>query len=121
ASSRTWREVVALGEELGQLDPARGSRVPASVAIVFSWESRWALELPSKPSSSLRLLDRLEAWYEPLHRANVTIDFAHPAADLSAYRLALVPNLYLVDDAAAANLRAFVEAGGTLVMGLFSG
>jgi len=49
------------------------------------------------------------------------VDFAPPDADLSAYRLVLVPNLYLASDEAAANLRAYVEGGGTLVVAFFSG
>jgi beta-galactosidase len=69
----------------------------------------------------VRMVDQVEACYAPLHRANVTADFAHPAADLSGYRLVVVPNLYLVSDAAADNLAAFVRAGGTLVMSFFSG
>jgi beta-galactosidase len=119
--SEVWREVVRLGGELGRLEAVRGGRVPASVAVLLDWESWWALEQPSKPSADVRLLDLLEAWYEPLHRSNVTVDFARPDADLSAYRLVLAPNLYLVGDAAAAGLRAYVERGGTLVMGFFSG
>src|SRR5205807_5441423 len=93
--SPAWREAVGLGEDLARLDPVCGSRVPADVAILLDWESWWALELPSKPSTDVRMVDQLMAFYGPLHRANVTADFAHPGADLSAYRLVLVPNLYL--------------------------
>jgi beta-galactosidase len=120
-SSPTWREVVRLGGELRALADLPPGPTHAEVAIVLDWESWWALELPSKPSADVRLLDRVRAYYEPLHRANVTADFAHPAGDLSRYRLVLVPNLYLVSDDAAANLRAYVEGGGTLVVGFFSG
>jgi beta-galactosidase len=67
------------------------------------------------------MMERVEVLYEPLFRANVTADFASPTSDLASYRLVIVPNLYLVSDEAADNLRAYVESGGTLVMSFFSG
>jgi beta-galactosidase len=42
-------------------------------------------------------------------------------ADLTKYRLVLVPALYLVSDEAAANLVSYVASGGTAVVGPFSG
>jgi beta-galactosidase len=120
-SSPTWHEVARLGSELRRLDVVRGNRVQADVAIVLDWESWWALELPSKPSARLTLVGQLESYYRPLFLANVTVDFARPTDDLSAYRLVLVPNLYLVGDEAARNLAGYVSSGGTLVMSFFSG
>jgi beta-galactosidase len=120
-SSPTWHEVVQLGPELQGLDAVRGSRVPADAAILLDWESWWALELPSKPSNRIQQLDQLEAFYRPLFEANVTADFARPADDLSRYKLVIAPSLYLVSDAGAANLTAYVEGGGNLLMSFFSG
>ena len=120
-SSSTWRQVVSLGRELASLEAVRGARSDADAAVILDWESWWALELPSKPSNRVRQVDQLEAYYSPLHERNVLLDFARPDGDLSHYRLVLVPNLYLVSDAAAANIVSFVEAGGTLVMSFFSG
>jgi beta-galactosidase len=119
--SPAWREVVRLGGELRRLDAVCGSRVRAEVAVLFDWESWWALELPSKPSADLALLAQVEACYHPLYRANVTADFAPPGADLSSYRLVVVPNLYLVRDEDAERLARFVAGGGTLVVLFFSG
>ena len=120
-SSPVWQEVVKLGRDLSRLDAVGGSRSQAAVAVLFDWESWWALELPSKPSARVRQMEQLEAYYEPLWEKNVLVDFAHPEDDLSTYRLVLVPNLYLVADAAAANLEHFVDSGGTLAMSFFSG
>jgi beta-galactosidase len=120
-SNPTWLESKRLGNELRRLDAVCGSRHRAQVAILHDWESWWALELPSKPTTELRQMDQLRAYYQPLFDANVTVDFAHPEGDLSGYRLVLVPNLYLVSDVAAANLERFVEAGGTVVVSFFSG
>ena len=119
--SHAWLEAKALGADLAKLDAVCGSRVGAEVAIVFDWESWWALELPSKPSGEVRQLDQLRAYYRHLFDGNVAVDFARSTDDLARYRLVLVPNLYLLSDQAAANLNAYVEAGGTLVMSFFSG
>ncbi|HWQ13124.1 MAG TPA: beta-galactosidase [Roseiflexaceae bacterium] len=119
--SRAFREVAALGAELGALAELRGSRVPARVAILFDWESWWALEIEGKPSADLRLMDQVHAFYAPLWERNITVDFARPDADLSRYALVLAPNLFLVGEVAARNLEGYVAGGGTLVMGFFSG
>jgi beta-galactosidase len=120
-ATRTWREVVQLGNELARLDDVIGTRVPADVAIVFDWESWWALELPSKPSHDLLLLDQVDHWYRPLWERNLALEFVHPEDDLSHYRLVIAPNLYLVSDAAAENMERFVDGDGTLVVTFFSG
>ena len=119
--SPTWHEVVKLGRELNRLDTVCGTRVSAEVAILHDWESWWALELPSKPSTRVHHVDQLESYYRHLFEANLTADFARPTDDLSGYRLVLAPSVYMVSDEGAANLAAFVEGGGTLVMSFFSG
>jgi beta-galactosidase len=119
--SRVWREVKNLGAELRELDHVLSSRVQAEAAILIDWESWWGLELPGKPSSDLRLMPQLMSYYAPFFHRNITVDFAHPEADLSGYRLVMVPNLYLVEDRAVENLNRYVESGGTLVMSFFSG
>lgn len=119
--SRIWRDVVRLGADLRALAEVRGSTVPAQVAVVWDYNARWALELPSQPSAEVRFLDLVRSWYEPLWRAGVAVDFVRPDADLSSYRLVLAPSLYLVDDESTANLVSFAERGGTLAIGFHSG
>ncbi|MFF4508316.1 beta-galactosidase [Streptomyces sp. NPDC001401] len=119
--SRIWQDVVQLGADLRALAEVRGSTTPAQVAVAWDWNARWALELPSQPSGELHFQDLVRAWYEPLWRAGVAVDFVRPDADLSPYRLVLAPSLYLVDDEGAANLTAFAEQGGTLAVGFHSG
>ena len=119
--SRSWREVSRLGSELGRLDELLGARGEAETAILLDWESWWALELDSKPSTAVRMLEGLYSFYKPLYEANVPVDFAHPGSDLSSYRLVIAPNLYLVTDDSAENIRQFVAGGGTLLMSFFSG
>jgi beta-galactosidase len=119
--TRTWRDVVALGDTLDRLAPLRGSQVTAEVALLWDWESWWALELEWRPSAALRFRERQEACYEQLWRAHRTVDFAHPEAPLDAYPLVVAPSSYLLTPAAAENLRRYVAAGGTLLVSYFSG
>ena len=119
--SRSWQEVKRLGHELTRLDDLLGARGEAEVAILLDWNCWWALELDSKPSADARLLDGLRIFYAPLYEANVPVDFAHPGADLSPYKLVVAPNLYIVTDDSAENIRHFVADGGTLLMSFFSG
>lgn len=120
--SQIWRDVVALGADLRRLASVRGERVAApEVAIVWDWESYWALELEWRPSGDLTYLERMEAFYEALWREHVTVDFVHPSADISRYRVVVAPSSYLLTDASAKNLQRFVEAGGTLLVSYFSG
>src|SRR5260370_38298832 len=119
--SPTWHEVVRRGHELAVLDAVCGTRVTADVAILHDWESWWALELPPKPSIRVHHIDQLHSSYPHLFDPHLVADFARPVDDLSGYRLVPAPSVYLVSDEAAANLSAYVEAGGAPVMVLFSG
>ncbi|MET8527922.1 beta-galactosidase [Micromonospora sp. NPDC005172] len=119
--TKVFREVCQLGADLKALAEVRGSRVDADVAILFDWEAWWAVELDSHPSVDVTYADRLNALYAALWRAGVTTDIVHPSADLSGYRLVLVPTLYLVRDSDVEALHRFVEAGGTAAITYFSG
>ena len=119
--TRTWLEVKALGNELKALGEVLTSQVQAEVAIVFDWDTWWALELDARPSEDVRYLEQVYSFYRALWGQNVTVDFVKPDADLSGYKLVVVPNLYLVRDEAAANLAHYTQNGGTLLMSFFSG
>ena len=119
--SRIWREVVRLGQDLDVLSPVRGSRVLSDVAMLWDWQSWWAQRLEWRPSADLDARERAEAWYAAAYDQHLTVDFAHPEADLSDYPLVIVPALYVMTDAAGANLRRYVEDGGTVVVSCFSG
>jgi beta-galactosidase len=113
--------VTALGAELEGLADLAGAQTASDVAIVLDWQSWWALELDSRPSTLMSMVRILRAWYEPLWRRGYSVDFAHPESDLSAYRLVLVPQLYSVTDHGAQRIVDAAESGSTVAVGYFSG
>jgi beta-galactosidase len=119
--TRLHRAVRAHGAELRSLARVAGTRVEARTALVFDWSSWWAAEERAQPSDRLRVLPQVLAYYRALWRAGVAVDVVHPGGDLTGYDLVVAPQLYLVDDDDARNLRGVVERGGVLVLGPFSG
>jgi len=120
ADSARFREIAQLGSVLPRLAEVAGSTVVAEVAILWDAECWWAMQGTHLPSS-LDYLAAVRSAHRHFWHADVTVDFAAPDADLSSYRVVVVPSLYLVSDEAAANLAAYVESGGQLVVGYFSG
>lgn len=119
--TRIFREVAAVGAELGRLGDLAGTRVEAHVALILDWDAWWALEAGPRPSLDLRVPELLRAYHRALWEANVAVDVRPPEAELGSYRLVVVPSLFAVSDAEAANLTEFAARGGHMVMGCFSG
>jgi beta-galactosidase len=119
--TRVWREVTALGAELKQLDNLLASEVHAEVAILFDWENWWALEQDGKLLNDLRVMPLIKSYYTALYKQGTTVDFVHPEADLSHYRVVIAPHLYLVNDHAVQSITQYVTNGGVLLMSFFSG
>ncbi|MFJ7132717.1 beta-galactosidase [Streptomyces fungicidicus] len=119
--TRVFREVTELGAAIDSLAPVRGTRTEADAAVLWDWHSWWAQNLDWRPSEDHDARERADAYYEALYDHHLTVDFAHPEADLSRYPLVVVPALYLMTEAAGSNLREYVENGGTLLVSYFSG
>ncbi|GAA1846050.1 beta-galactosidase [Agromyces salentinus] len=119
--SDVWREVVDFGGLVGRLGEVTGTRVVADAAVLFSWDAWWATDADNRPSHAVEYLDQVHAAYAALRGAGATVDVVHPDADLTGYRLVVVPALYSVTNAAAANLASFVADGGTTLVTFYSG
>ncbi|MFT4210788.1 MAG: beta-galactosidase, partial [Microbacterium sp.] len=114
--TRVFREVAALGAELGELGELVGQPVPAEVAIVLDWDSWRAVEQEATPAQ-IDYVETVLRWYEGFLRRGVTVDFVQPGGDTDAYRLLVAPVLHVADDRALAALAAVPERGDVLVVG----
>ncbi|WP_310739532.1 beta-galactosidase [Microbispora sp. H10830] len=120
--SDVFRSVADLGATLAALAPVAGTRrLRAPVAVVFDWDSWWAAELDSHPTSLLRYRQEALDWYTAFLDAGVRADVVHVDDDLSGYRLLVAPILHVVPAALARRLEDHVASGGHLVTTYFSG
>ncbi|GAA2703856.1 beta-galactosidase [Actinoplanes palleronii] len=116
-----WREVLRLSATLDRIGEVAGTRVESRVAVLFSWDSWWSSEGEARPSQEVKYLDQVHATHRALRELGVTADVVSPDADLSAYRLVVVPGLYMVGDLAAVRIADYVADGGHLLVTFFSG
>jgi len=117
--TRTWKEVVALGHAVAELPPLGSTDLGADIALVFDWESWWALESAYLPIK-VDYQELSRTWYDAFHSLHMSVDFVRPDADLTRYRLVVAPALYLLTEADARNLTAFVDGGGHLLVTAYS-
>ena len=123
--TRIWRNVVELGIKLHQLEQVSGKPTrPASVAMVFDYDSWWALSQRNLPSTEMEYPDLVHEWYEALWELGVRVDFIPAglsAAELSKYSIVLLPNSYLLANQHEDQLLEYAKNGGSLVVSYFTG
>jgi beta-galactosidase len=120
--TRVFGEVATLGAELQSLcGGILGTRLPARVALVFSWPNWWNVEYAPGLSSSLKYVEEVKRYYRPLWEGNVAVDVVPPDRDLSGYDLVIAPLLNMVSEEQGAAIERYVENGGTFVTTFFSG
>lgn len=114
--NRVFQEVAEIGRELRELGARTlGHRVPARVALLFDWESWWALSFSSGPSKDFDYLRICREWFCALHSLGIPVEIAHPTHDLSRFDLILAPALTMFPDGLADRLRQRVLEGAWLV------
>jgi beta-galactosidase len=116
-----YSEVQQTGSEFESASLALSGTTPAAqVAILHSYDSRWAIDF--QPHN--RNYDQLEVllgYYAPLRDQRLTVDVANTDAPLSNYKLVLAPDLNVISPELAARLLEYVRSGGHLVLGPRSG
>jgi len=122
SDTRVFREVAALGAELASFGSVSlGARTPARVALLFDWDSWWALEMSDGPSRLVRYQDVVLAYYSALWSSGVDVDVVPVTADLSRYHVVVAPVLHMLKDDLAHRLEAVATRGGSVVTTFLSG
>lgn len=113
---RRYREVERLAGELDALGVLAEAEADSDVAVLYDYDSRFALQIqPTHPVLAHEA--SVHRWYAALRRLGVGVDVVPAGRDLSRYRLVVVPSMPVVDERVAAELAAYVDGGGMLVVG----
>lgn len=121
--TRVFADVAAHGATLKKLDDVVGTAVRPEVALVFDWDSRWALGHSRGPRNTLEkeYLETCLDHYRPFWKLGVPVDVIESRASYDGYKLLVAPMLFLLEPGVVERLEAFVRAGGTLVLTYLSG
>jgi len=130
--NRAYAEVSRTAHELQKIGPHLvGLKIHNQVAILWSRDSANAIGFmpyggPVPEWSWSHTPDGYDSLVQQIHRAlydlNVGSDFVFPTTtDFSAYKLLIVPALYISDDALLQRISDYVKNGGHVVMTFKSG
>lgn len=120
--TRVFDDVAQVGADLEKLRAVVGTRIHADVAIIYDWESAWALRAASGPSDIAKdCLGWARDHYLPFWRRGVGVDTPNADAPLDGYKIVVAPSLYMVRPGFAERVEAFVAAGGIFVATFLTG
>ena len=112
-----YAEVQQVGEEFNKAGAALAGTSPhAEVAIVESYDSRWAIQF-QRHSERYDVVRELLAFYRPLRDQAQAVDIVSPDAPLDGYKVVVAPELNVLPQNIADRLVAYVKQGGHLVLG----
>ncbi|MDR2618304.1 MAG: beta-galactosidase [Treponema sp.] len=102
------RELAPLSEKLGK------TTVEAAVALIHNYDDIWSAQA-KKQYTNFDCHKLEDDFYRVLLSLGITPDLIHPEDDLSPYKIVIAPNLFLLSQKTADNMKRFVESGGAAV------
>ena len=120
--TRVFREVTEVGEALERIREVVGSTTFSPAAVLYDRENDWAMKDSQGPrNKGLHYMECIQKHYGALRGQGLNVDIISMEHDLKDYKVVAVPMAYMFREGYAEQLRAFAEAGGTLVLTYWSG
>ena len=118
--TKAFRDVCRVGSALEKIRAVNGCRTDANVAIIYDFQSEWALANAQLPRSIDKMYQqRCIAHYHAFWNSGIPVDIR--CVDFSGYTLVVAPMLYMLRPGIVDALMRFVDTGGTLVLTYLSG
>ena len=103
------------GEFAGVAGLLGGATVPARIALLNDYDSRWSIDR-QRHNRDFDYVAHLEQYAAALSRRNLAFDVISPDESLEGYKLVIAPVLIILDEARVRRLEQFVKDGGQLVL-----
>ncbi|MCF0136977.1 MAG: beta-galactosidase, partial [Oscillospiraceae bacterium] len=112
---RKFYEVQEFFKTISGYSEAMETPMKADVAIVYDYDSLAAFRI-QRQSILLDCQNEMKKLYKPFYDVNVPVDVVPADADLSAYKVLILPQMIIVKPELYKKVCDFVAKGGTLVM-----
>jgi len=120
--NRVFKDVTQVGLGLEKLSDVVGSMPNSEAAILYDWESNWALDdAQGYAQATKRYAQTCQQHYKAFWERDIQMDVISKEQDFSKYKLLVVPMLYMMNEDLMDRFKDFVANGGHLVMTYISG
>ena len=112
---RKFCEVQSFFRDISRYAQAMDAPIRSNVAIVYDYDSLAAFRI-QRQSILLDCQNEMKKLYKAFHDVNVPVDVVPAEADLSGYKVVLLPQMIITKPQFRARVEEFVLRGGTLVL-----
>lgn len=120
--TRVFREVSQVGKTLKEISVLAGSEVKSQAALLYDWDSQWAMEDSQGPrNKGLHYREAQLKYYKGFRKLGLNVDLVDMTCDLSGYKIFAAPMCYMFRDGFEEKVRKFVDDGGIFIATYWSG
>lgn len=120
--TRVFREVCHTGSALDKISELAGSNVKSAIALLYDWDSQWAMEDSQGPrNKGLHYKEALLKYYRGFRKLGLNVDLVDMTGDLTDYKILAAPMCYMFRNGFEEKVRKFVKNGGIFVATYWSG
>ena len=112
---RKFREVQSFFRDISQYSAAMEAPIHSDVAIVYDYDSLASFRI-QRQSILLDCQGEMKKLYKPFYDVNVPVDVIPADADISGYKVVLLPQMIITKPEFREKVTDFVQNGGTLVL-----
>lgn len=112
---RKFREVQSFFKDIRNYEKAMESPIRSEVAIVYDYDSLASFRI-QRQSILLDCQGEMKKLYKAFFDVNVPVDVIPSSADISKYKVVLLPQMIIARPEFQNRVKDFVNAGGTLVL-----